>query len=100
MSMVGTGVWIAIGVMAFAGILGVAVIRPKRPVDVNDLGRVSEQWMAQNVDADGGVQEPDPGPLKGTGHPRVIAAGRACLARMLRCGRCAISTERGVGTRT
>ncbi len=50
--MVGTWVWIAIGVTAFAGILGVAVILTKRPVDVDDLGRVSAHWIAQNHDDD------------------------------------------------
>jgi hypothetical protein len=48
--MVGTWVWIAIGVTAIVGIFGVAVILTKRPVDVDDLDRVSAQWIAQNHD--------------------------------------------------
>jgi hypothetical protein len=40
----------AIVVTALAGILGVAVILAKRPVDVDDLGRVSTHWIAQNHD--------------------------------------------------
>ena len=37
----GSWVWIAIVVTALAGILGVALILAKRPVDVDDLGRVT-----------------------------------------------------------
>ena len=48
--MVDTWVWIPIGVMALAGILGVSVILTKRPVDVDDLGRVTAHWIAQNHD--------------------------------------------------
>jgi hypothetical protein len=47
---VGSWVWIAIGVTAIVGIFGVAVIRTKRPVEVEDLGRVSAHWIAQNQD--------------------------------------------------
>ena len=50
MAAVGMLVWIAIGVTGLAGILGVAVILTKRPVDVDDLGRVSAHWIAQNHD--------------------------------------------------
>ena len=39
--MVGTWVWIAIGVTAVAGIVLVGVILAKRPVDVDDLGSIS-----------------------------------------------------------
>ena len=46
--MVGSWVWIAIGATALVGILAVAVIFTKRPVDVGDLGRVSAHWIAQN----------------------------------------------------
>ena len=46
--MLDTWVWIAIGVVALAGILGVSVILTKRPVDVDDLGTVSDHWIAQS----------------------------------------------------
>ncbi len=46
----GSWVWIAIVVTALVGILGVALILAKRPVDVDDLGRVTAHWIAQNHD--------------------------------------------------
>ena len=41
-------IWIAVAGMAIAGILGIALILTKRPVDVDDFGTVSDHWIAQN----------------------------------------------------
>lgn len=41
-------IWIVVCGIAIAGVLGIAAILTKRPVDVDDLGAVSDQWIAQN----------------------------------------------------
>ena len=44
---VGNWVWIAVGVIAIAGIVGIAIVVTKRPVDLDD-SRPSARWMTQN----------------------------------------------------